>query len=561
MKKLRRILDAVAAAVLVTTSLFYLAPVVVRAAVDACTWTGTVNDNFSNAANWSCATDGAAVPGSGDSLIFDNTALSADKVLNKDISGISFNAITFQGSSQRSFTITGSALAVTGSVTNNSSATQYIDTNVNLEGNVTFSTQNFPIVIGTLANGGVLDLGAYTATFDGIQTQIHQSIQGSGNIVKNGTGTLYLDNGPGGTNTFTGTVSINQGTIYASNVAALGTAAGGTTIADGANLHIALSGLNPPQATLSEPFTIAGDGQGVGFTNSALSVSSCQSMGCTDASDLTLSGSITLTADTVLSAVQNGKITITGALSGAFKLSMAGGALGKIILNASPNNSLTPNGILTAQAETNTYSDSQPGVPITVGYNQTAIVTGTRGDISVEDGGVLKGSGTVGAVQISSGGTLAPGLSPGCLNTGNVTFLNGSTYEFEVGGAVECTEYDQTKVTGTVDLGSSTLGILLFNGFKPAQNQSYKIIDNDGNDAVTGTFTGLAEGATLTVDGNVFRVSYVGGDGNDVVLTVVSIGTPNTGFARLRLNNPLVMIAITLGSTIALGFAARKMYT
>ena len=42
---------------------------------------------------------------------------------------------------------------------------------------------------------------------------------------------------------------------------------------------------------------------------------------------------------------------------------------------------------------------------------------------------------------------------------------------------------------------------------------------NDGSDAVSGTFAGLAQGATTDIGGNAFTISYVGGDGNDVVLT------------------------------------------
>src|SRR5439155_19769296 len=43
--------------------------------------------------------------------------------------------------------------------------------------------------------------------------------------------------------------------------------------------------------------------------------------------------------------------------------------------------------------------------------------------------------------------------------------------------------------------------------------------DNDGTDAVAGTFTGLPEGAVLVAGGQTFTVSYAGGTGNDVVMT------------------------------------------
>src|SRR5205814_1972187 len=48
---------------------------------------------------------------------------------------------------------------------------------------------------------------------------------------------------------------------------------------------------------------------------------------------------------------------------------------------------------------------------------------------------------------------------------------------------------------------------------------SYMIIKNDGSDSITGTFNGLPEGATITApNGRTFKITYQGGDGNDVVL-------------------------------------------
>ena len=38
---------------------------------------------------------------------------------------------------------------------------------------------------------------------------------------------------------------------------------------------------------------------------------------------------------------------------------------------------------------------------------------------------------------------------------------------------------------------------------------------------MSGTFSNLADGAIVTVNGNNFQPSYEGGDGNDLTLTVV----------------------------------------
>ena len=72
-------------------------------------------------------------------------------------------------------------------------------------------------------------------------------------------------------------------------------------------------------------------------------------------------------------------------------------------------------------------------------------------------------------------------------------------------------------VHGTNHLTGCTLGVSL--NFVSALSNQFILIDNDGTDPITGTFNGRPEGATLAVGGEQFRISYVGGTGNDVVLT------------------------------------------
>ncbi|MCX7401967.1 MAG: hypothetical protein NTY87_02420 [Planctomycetia bacterium] len=49
----------------------------------------------------------------------------------------------------------------------------------------------------------------------------------------------------------------------------------------------------------------------------------------------------------------------------------------------------------------------------------------------------------------------------------------------------------------------------------------FTIIDNVGLTAVNGTFNGLPEAALITANKQTYQISYVGGTGNDVTLTVV----------------------------------------
>ena len=138
---------------------------------------------------------------------------------------------------------------------------------------------------------------------------------------------------------------------------------------------------------------------------------------------------------------------------------------------------------------------------------------------TVQNGGTLGGHGTTGAVTVQSGGHFAPGDSPGVLHTGDLSLTSGASFDEQIGGTTAGTGYDQTIVTGTVALNGATLNVSQYAGFVPSAGQTYTIINNDGSDAVSGTFAGFAEGATVTLAGQALKISYVGGDGNDVTLT------------------------------------------
>ena len=49
----------------------------------------------------------------------------------------------------------------------------------------------------------------------------------------------------------------------------------------------------------------------------------------------------------------------------------------------------------------------------------------------------------------------------------------------------------------------------------------FKIIDNTSTNPISGVFANLPDGFVLKFANNHFVVSYTGGDGNDVTLTVV----------------------------------------
>lgn len=77
---------------------------------------------------------------------------------------------------------------------------------------------------------------------------------------------------------------------------------------------------------------------------------------------------------------------------------------------------------------------------------------------TINAGGMLGGSGTVGALVVASGGILAPGNSPGTLSAGNTTFAGGGTMQWQVNNVTGTagTNWDQLAITGGLTLSATS---------------------------------------------------------------------------------------------------------
>jgi len=119
-----------------------------------------------------------------------------------------------------------------------------------------------------------------------------------------------------------------------------------------------------------------------------------------------------------------------------------------------------------------------------------------------------------------------PTLSPGDINNqgvftviGNVTLSDNDTYIVDLVNTSN--PLDQLKLQGAapiLTLNDANL-VVTTSLYTPVVNEEIIIIDIEGTNTAIGTFNGLAEGDTLLVDGEMFVISYLGGDGNDVSLT------------------------------------------
>lgn len=163
-------------------------------------------------------------------------------------------------------------------------------------------------------------------------------------------------------------------------------------------------------------------------------------------------------------------------------------------------------------------------------------------DVGNRPEGTLAGSG-VWERAISNSGTLAPGIGVGSLSARDVSFGFDSTLALEIFSAAE---FDRLFVRGTLSI-TNFANLTLVLGYDPHDDvDSFLVIDNDGTEAIAGfgqrqfRYAGndLEEGESFLVGTQEFRISYTGGDGNDIVLHA----TPEPGtFALLLTGLPLIL--------------------
>ncbi len=139
---------------------------------------------------------------------------------------------------------------------------------------------------------------------------------------------------------------------------------------------------------------------------------------------------------------------------------------------------------------------------------------------------ILSGTGVVGTASLSNNVRLelgAPDGSPATLVVNGISLGRSNV----LAGVTQSSGSDRLRITGTVTIGADCR---LRWGFRhqPALNERFVLIQNDGTDPIIGQFANASEGGTYTNQTLVFRVSYVGGTGNDLALEYVGTGGGTT---------------------------------
>ena len=158
--------------------------------------------------------------------------------------------------------------------------------------------------------------------------------------------------------------------------------------------------------------------------------------------------------------------------------------------------------------------------------NQIGSATGT-GTVNVNagtlgGGGIITGATTVGTGD-GTGSLLAPSVGnnrPTTLTIQNaLTFKADGAYTFNLD--TKKAKADQVAANGVTIQSGAQFTFSAVANKRLQTSQAFTAINNTSATAISGTFANLAEGSTFSAGRNKYQVSYAGGDGNDLTLTVV----------------------------------------
>ena len=191
--------------------------------------------------------------------------------------------------------------------------------------------------------------------------------------------------------------------------------------------------------------------------------------------------------------------------------------------NISGHGGLTKQGIGTLVL---TGNNSYAG-PTLINQGLLAINGSVTSDVTVQNAGVLGGSGTVGSLTARSGGTVAPGNSIGTLNVArNVSFEPGSRYAVEVAPNGQS---DRIQSNGSATIGGGEVAVSLENStnllsqseVRSLLGQQYNILT--AQQGISGQFDSVAPNYLFLGTGLTYQPNQV----------TLNVGRNDTSFASV----------------------------
>jgi hypothetical protein len=468
------------------------------------TWTGTgdleIMDSalFSNTHIFNLQTDA--------NIIGNATFSNAGTVTKTSPSGTGTTEIDPTFNNSGTVTVSSGVLNLAGGGTSSSTFTEasghlleFIGGSYTVNTGTTFTGAGTPTVAG-----GTVDVnGAVTAARFEVDSG---TLNGSGNLTTTSTftwtgGTLANANGQltlaaGSTLNISGNLdkTLDGRTLDLS---------GNTTWKNNGNISVVNGGTITNEAT--GVFTIANN-QGLTGTGTFDNLGLLQKTGGTATStigiELNNSGTVAVTTGTLKVTGTVDQIDGTTLTGGTWSVTAGGTALVTLKFN-------TPAKI--------TALGSAAGVTLNganAAFTNLSGLTSNAGSFSLLGGQTFTTAG-----NFTNTGSLTLGPASTLAMTGSFTQTSAGTLTIEIGGTNASPTIGSltTAATGTVKLGGT---LTVTSTVTPAVGSTaFTVVNNQGSSAISGIFAGLPEGATFTVNGMTFQITYKGGTGNDVVLT------------------------------------------
>jgi uncharacterized repeat protein (TIGR03803 family) len=352
---------------------------------------------------------------------------------------------------------------------------------------------NFTLASGTFGGPAAVAIAGKASQWTGGQIEL-----GTGGFTNNGTLTIN----PG-----SGSLVLDGAGTLTNNKSIIQTGSGNLSLDNGATLNNAKIGIY----NIENNGGITQSGGG-GLVNAGMLVK--KATGTTTISTTTLSNTGTL-------EVAGGTMDISAAVS-----QIAAGTLSAGSWRVQGSSNVHSTLDITSAGSLTTMG---PKAKVTLSGLNT-VFTNLAGLATIDAGGsfsLLGNQSFTTAGALTNNGTIT--LSPGSILTVNGSFTEASTGKLalQMGAVGASTEAGNiVSTTGTVFLGGS---LTVTATTLPAVGSSFEIVDNQGNAAIGGNFTGKMEGATFTVKKGgtsmTFQISYVGTDmdgTNNVVITRIS---------------------------------------
>jgi autotransporter-associated beta strand protein len=150
------------------------------------------------------------------------------------------------------------------------------------------------------------------------------------------------------------------------------------------------------------------------------------------------------------------------------------------------------------------------------GANTVQVNAGTFGGGGKVSGNVIVGTGSGTGAILGPG---ARGIIPGTLTIQRkLTLLSDATYKCTLDSSVP--SVDQVRAKG-VSIQEAQIVFDDRSNTSLAAGTVFTVVSNTARTPIAGTFANLPDGAAVTIGNNTYQVSYSGGDGNDLTLTVV----------------------------------------